>query len=1158
MLACLISITPLDATTGTRFPVRLSSAADRSVCALNNLSWDPSLKRAPAIGMQFWNGDFVTGSDPGRITFAINLRQLKRSVPSITDAVWMGAQVEAFVGQVGDAWPWTSYFKGRVTAYAGDSWPTMQITATVDAEPFNVDVLTSVYGGTGDAEGGADIKGKVKPLALGWPRNVEPVLINAVDSVYQFSAYGAIEAVEGLYERGSAFPASSGDFADYAALVAATVPPGGWATCLAQGMVRLGAPAYGVITGDLKGHAVSGTAPRGAGALVDLAASIAGISSSLISSSTLADLDGEGASNSDMMVTDQIKFLDLARRLILPCNWQPLISNAGVLHAIKPAFGTEAFTLHAQGKRVPLVVDSTESQVSFPYRKTTMAAERCWRVHSFEEIATSYNLVDRGTYDAGTTYREGNIVTMADGSRWLFISTTPQAGITPGTDALVWEEMVEASSASASRVTPRLTKPVDAVFADAAGTVPSFAGTGGTFTLVDDNGDPVTGATFSVVSSTGVTVSINATTGAYAPSAMSAAQGSATFRATIGSTTYDAAYSISKQVSGAAGFDMRISPPSVHLPMTNAGVVTSYASATFSVVVTKLDGTDISSNFALSTDTGGNPSGLTVSYVGQTGTITAGLDANESSAPLTVKATGSGAYAGVILKSTFTLNKDAAALALSEVATDNQHNALVPNTPTGMSSISIGRTYSSGNVSLYSSFSFSYSSDPANRNNVDHFELGVWVADDSTGHTMGTDVKEEWQMVVMDMTAATTFAPFFAIDVAGNRYYTLGVRACRKVHPSVNPSGWVKSAIRQVGPFRPSAYQVIDKDNVYLGDMLFSTVRQAALNLNADNDANALVPPAATGVTLSGVNFTNSMGQVTVAWTYTHSLTPSAANNIDGFIVGLMTRSSSAGYTYSPSDDALIVWQTAQITDRACKFNVGAVEFYNTAIVIPYRAVRTDIDGSGVIEAAPAQSSSTTPYRLTSAPSYLGLIDTQTAANVADGTARARVGLTSGGDVATGKVLTGSIATDALNKAGWAAFLSGIYWPVSNTAGPFVVTASVAGNNVLAQLVLDYQINITDPVLGEEPSFTVRLFAYRTSTGVYTYSDTFTISDAWNQATTTGTKKFARDSVGLEYNFTGLAAGSYQFGYTITTNSRCQVWSNGPQYMRIEDKKAIS
>ena len=551
MLACILTITPLDKSTGARSTMRFSSAADRRVCGLNGVAWEPCMTRAPALGMQFWNGDFEAPTDGGKIAFSINLAQAKKAFPDITDAVWTGAQVEAFIGRVGAAWPWTSYFKGRITSYGGE-WPTLDLSAQVDTEPFNVDVLTSTYAGTGGAEGGSDIKGKVKPLALGWPRNVEPVLINAVDSVYQFSAYGAIEAVETLYERASAFSASSGDYANYAALVAADIPAGAWATCLAEGMIRLGAPAFGVITGDIKGHKVGGSAPRGAGALVSALASIAGVSSSLIASSTLTALDAEGATNSDVMVTDQIKFLDAARRLILQCNWQALVSNAGVLAAMKPSLsGTELFTLHAQGKRTPLVTASAEQQVSLPYAKTTMAAERCWRVHTFDEISTSADLIDKGDYDAMTVYREGNIVSMPDGSRWVYIAEEAQAGIEPGTDPLVWEAL---SSALLAAFSARLVPENYIIPAGSDGVVPDLSGAVGIYHVDDSAGVPAEDVVFSVFEQSGMTVSIDSVTGAYAVDTIEdgVSFAIATLRAEVGDLTFDRTYTVTKAVAGAA------------------------------------------------------------------------------------------------------------------------------------------------------------------------------------------------------------------------------------------------------------------------------------------------------------------------------------------------------------------------------------------------------------------------------------------------------------------------------------------------------------------------------------------------------------------------------------------------------------------------------
>jgi hypothetical protein len=443
MLASLITIRPLNASTAQRFAVHLSSVGVRALNGIGGIRWEPAVTQAPALGQQFWNGDFEQGSDAGEINFTFNIAGLLKSYPEASEAVWMGAAVEVMVGPTGAAWPWPSQFLGKVSGFNNTAWPSISLTAKVDTEPFSANLLIKTYAGTGDAEGGADLKDQVKPLALGRPRNVEPVLINEVNSVYQFSGYGPIEAVEGLFERASAFPPSSGDAPNYAALVAADIAPGRWGTCLAEGLVRLGAPAAGVITGDIRGHVFGlGGAPRAAGVLVRAMASIAGVPESLLALRSLKKLDDEGATNSDIMVREQVTFLEAARRVILPCNRQVVISNRGVLVAMKPAFAAlPSLTLHAQGRRTPLVFAVSEGATSLPYAKTTMAAERAWRTHTYDEIASYAPLVDRGNYDPAIVYREGNIVTMPGGSRWEFVSQTPQAGVTPGTNDTVWASL---------------------------------------------------------------------------------------------------------------------------------------------------------------------------------------------------------------------------------------------------------------------------------------------------------------------------------------------------------------------------------------------------------------------------------------------------------------------------------------------------------------------------------------------------------------------------------------------------------------------------------------------------------------------------------------------------------------------------------------------
>jgi hypothetical protein len=114
---------------------------------------------------------------------------------------------------------------------------------------------------------------------------------------------------------------------------------------------------------------------------------------------------------------------------------------------------------------------------------------------------------------------------------------------------------------------------------------------------------------------------------------------------------------------GAPGADGAPGAPATSAYLTNEsatvwayadGNVSGYGPATGQFKIFA-GATDISGSFALSTVA--NPQGLTVDYTGQTYTISGGLDPNEDTAALTIRATGSGAYAGKTFDKVFSLAK---------------------------------------------------------------------------------------------------------------------------------------------------------------------------------------------------------------------------------------------------------------------------------------------------------------------------------------------------------------------------------------------------------------------------------------------------------------------------------------------------------------------
>lgn len=164
---------------------------------------------------------------------------------------------------------------------------------TIRDNVFKMDVPASAnaYGGTGTTDGDAGLTGKRKPLAYGPVNNATPVQINAVNLVFQVHD-GSVNAIPAVYDGGYSLPTPAaggpdGDYASYAALIAATIANGHYATCKALGLFRLGSPPLFALTCDVQGDN-GGTA----GYVTDTASIVRRI---IAVSAPLVDLVDEGS-----------------------------------------------------------------------------------------------------------------------------------------------------------------------------------------------------------------------------------------------------------------------------------------------------------------------------------------------------------------------------------------------------------------------------------------------------------------------------------------------------------------------------------------------------------------------------------------------------------------------------------------------------------------------------------------------------------------------------------------------------------------------------------------------------------------------------------------------------------------------------------------------
>jgi hypothetical protein len=121
---------------------------------------------------------------------------------------------------------------------------------------LEVPVQSASYGGTGGLDGTSDLKGKRKPRAYGYCSNVTPALVDPTTKLFQLHD-GPVQAISAVYNRGAAVTFDQ-NYATAAALVAAVVPGGKFATCLAAGLFRVNFVLEGDVTADVQGDVTGG------------------------------------------------------------------------------------------------------------------------------------------------------------------------------------------------------------------------------------------------------------------------------------------------------------------------------------------------------------------------------------------------------------------------------------------------------------------------------------------------------------------------------------------------------------------------------------------------------------------------------------------------------------------------------------------------------------------------------------------------------------------------------------------------------------------------------------------------------------------------------------------------------------------------------------
>jgi len=247
--AYLLRATPYDPVTSAEVEIRASIGIDRPI--LDGKHWPAILKTAADTQVDLTGDEIDT---PGRTSFG-NIEMLLGTGDHdvLTTYFWDGRDVEVLMGAPDFQF---SSFQRVVFGAASDitfNRDNLSIVFRGRSELLNVTAQATLYAGTGGLEGGADIKGREKPLTFGAVQNITPVLIDRVNQIYQFHD-GAAQAVNAAYDGAAALTFG----ADVADITAAAPAAGSYNTQLSGGYIRLGAEPVKAFTLDAQGDKTGG------------------------------------------------------------------------------------------------------------------------------------------------------------------------------------------------------------------------------------------------------------------------------------------------------------------------------------------------------------------------------------------------------------------------------------------------------------------------------------------------------------------------------------------------------------------------------------------------------------------------------------------------------------------------------------------------------------------------------------------------------------------------------------------------------------------------------------------------------------------------------------------------------------------------------------
>ena len=428
MRPVLIEIQPVVRATNFRETLLFASGASADVYGAGGVPWQPAVVRRPQLSMEILAPDLSGRVQAGRASFALSTRQMGSA--HAHKRVWLGAPIKIWFNE--DANPNEEPdFVGIISSIDdGTEIEQKVISCTVDLTFLEKPLLTEEFGGTGGADGDAEARGTLKPAGFGAHEGIPPMWFDKTRWIGMIDGYGNTVSITRLMEGLSDFGPRVADYPSYAALAAAidneTIAPGQWGTCVAEGMVGLGAPPeYPILV-----NAVFGSNRLGA-IIQRVLTEHAGVDPANIQTASFTALDAAVNRAARYWTAEQRDIRNLVEAMAGSANATPFVDFKGKVNVTRATKSAAVATLDRSGNAEPRVVDWQTGERRKAYWRLSARVARPASTIDLNEVNYVDDLVDRGGYKSDEVYRAGHYVWKPDGSSWIYTNDSPTSGNAP-------------------------------------------------------------------------------------------------------------------------------------------------------------------------------------------------------------------------------------------------------------------------------------------------------------------------------------------------------------------------------------------------------------------------------------------------------------------------------------------------------------------------------------------------------------------------------------------------------------------------------------------------------------------------------------------------------------------------------------------------------